>query len=149
MEYRDLLSLAIKLAVDAHGATIGKDGTPYILHPLRLMARAEGYRHQIVAVLHDTVEDTDLTLDKLREHGFPDEIISAVDALSRKEEETYEAFIDRIAENPLATSVKLLDLYDNIDATRLPELGDKELQRIAKYHRAIVRLKKRTTVDTP
>ena len=141
MEYRDLLPVAIRLAVEAHGATLGKDGTPYILHPLRLMTRAQGYAEQIVAVLHDTVEDTDLTLEQLREKGFPDEIIAAVDALSRAESESYEAFIERIAQNPLATSVKLLDLYDNIDATRLPELGDKELQRLAKYHRAILRLK--------
>ncbi len=141
MEYRDLLPLAIHLAVEAHGATIGKDGTPYILHPLRLMTRANGYAEQIVAVLHDTVEDTYLNCDLLREEGFPDEILDAVDALTREDGETYEAFIDRIAENPLATSVKLLDLHDNIDATRLPELGEKELQRIAKYHRAIIRLK--------
>lgn len=141
MEYRDLLPIAIHLAVEAHGATIGKDGTPYILHPLRLMVHANGYAEQIVAVLHDTVEDTYLNRDLLREEGFPEEILNAVDALTHEESETYETFIDRIAENPLATSVKLLDLYDNIDATRLPELGDKELQRIAKYHRAIIRLK--------
>ncbi|MBC7808371.1 MAG: GTP pyrophosphokinase [Akkermansiaceae bacterium] len=145
MEYRDLLPIAIHLAVEAHGATIGKDGTPYILHPLRLMTRANGYAEQIVAVLHDTVEDTYLNLDILREEGFPKEIRNAVGALTRKDGETYEEFIERIAENPLATAVKLLDLYDNIDATRLPELGDKELQRIAKYHRAIVRLKAITT----
>ena len=94
----------------------------------------------IVSVLHDTVEDTPFTLDAVRKAGFPDEIVDALDALTKRQGEDYEAFIERIAQNPLATRVKLLDLYDNIDVTRLPELGEWELKRTVKYHRAIRRL---------
>lgn len=141
MDYRFLLPKAIEIAAKAHGTVINKDGTPYILHPLRLMMNAEGYPEKIVAILHDTIEDTPLTLEALAEEGFPPEIIDALVAVTKQEGEEYDAFIERIALNPLAVKVKLLDLYDNIDVTRLPELGESDLLRTAKYHRAIRRLK--------
>lgn len=141
MEYRDLLPVAFALAVQAHGGTLNSDGTPYILHPLRLMMAARGYEEQIVAILHDTIEDTPLTREELRAAGFPQAILHALDALTKRAGEDYDAFIERIALNPLAALVKLLDLYDNIDVTRLPALGDWELKRTAKYHRAILRLR--------
>lgn len=140
MNYRDLLPTAIALAVQAHGGAIGRDGTPYILHPLRLMMKANGYAEQIVAVLHDAVEDTALTLQSLEDAGFPEEIVGAVGAVTKRPDEDYEAFIERIAADPLAARVKLLDLYDNIDLTRLAEVNEDDLRRAAKYHRAIVRL---------
>ena len=142
MNYRDLLPVAIALAVEAHGGTIGKDGMPYILHPLRLMMKADGYAEQIVAVLHDAVEDTALTLQELADRGFPEEIVSAIEAVTKKPGEDYEAFIERIAADPLAARVKLLDLYDNVDLTRLAEVGETDLQRVAKYHRTIARLER-------
>ena len=136
----EVLAMAVGMAAVSHAGTMNKDGTLYLLHPLRLMMKAKTIPEQIVAVLHDTIEDTDLTLDKLIEYEFPPEIIAALDALTKREGEDYKAFIERIALNPLAVKVKLLDLYDNIDVTRLPELGDWELKRTAKYHRAIKRL---------
>lgn len=145
-----LLPLALELAVKAHGTVINKDDTPYILHPLRLMMQCQNEDEQIVAILHDTLEDTELTMDEIREaglavntHGFTIDILDALDCLTKRDEEKddYEAFIRRIATNPLAIRVKLLDLYDNIDVTRLPELGDWELKRTAKYHKAIQFLK--------
>lgn len=140
MNYRDLLPPAIALAVRSHGGTIGKDGAPYILHPLRLMLKADGYAEQIVAVLHDAVEDTALTLQELTDKGFPEEIVDAVGAVTKRPGEGYEALIERIAADPLAARVKLLDLYDNIDLMRLAEVNEDDLQRAAKYHRAIARL---------
>jgi len=140
MGHRDLLPVAIALAVQAHGGGIGKDGTPYILHPLRLMMKADGYAEQTVAVLHDAVEDTLLTLRDLEDAGFPKETVGAIGAVTKRPGEDYEAFIERIAADPRAARVKLLDLHDNIDLTRLAEVGEADLQRAAKYHRAIVRL---------
>ena len=128
------------MAVDAHGGVIGKDGTPYILHPLRLMMQAEGYAEQITAILHDAVEDTPLTLTHLEEAGFPAEIVATVEAVTKRPGESYEAFIERIARNPLAVRVKRLDLRDNLNVMRLKELGEAELARIARYHRALRRL---------
>ncbi len=116
-------------------------------HPLRLMMKAEGYADKIVAVLHDTLEDTLLTAECLEDEGFPAEIINAIEAITKREGEDYETFIERIALNSLAVRVKLFDLYDNIDVTRLPELGDRELERAAKYHRAIKRLKQTFTSE--
>ena len=140
MEYRDLLPVALKMAVDAHGGVIGKDGTPYILHPLRLMMQAKDYAEQITAILHDAVEDTPLTLKHLEEAGFPSEIVAAIEAVTKRPDESYEAFIERIARNPLAVRVKRLDLRDNLNVMRLAELGEAELVRIARYHRALRRL---------
>ncbi len=133
---------AIEIAMRVHGTTVNKDGTLYIYHPLRLMMQAKGGAQKIVAVLHDTIEDTALTLDDLEGLGFPNVILEAISAITKMPGEDYEAFIERIADNHIATHVKLLDLYDNIDVTRLPELGEWELQRTAKYHRAIQRLKR-------
>ena len=148
VDYATLLPRAIELAAKAHGTTMNKDGTPYILHPLRLMMAADGYPAKIVAVLHDTIEDTPLTLSELLAEGFPVNILEALEDVTKREGEEYEAFIERIARNPLAVQVKLLDLYDNIDVTRLPELGDWELKRTAKYHRAILRLKETLKKET-
>ena len=147
MDYRLLLPRAIEMAAKEHGNVMNKDGSPYILHPLRLMMKAEGYADKIVAVLHDTLEDTLLTAGCLEDEGFPAEIINAIEAITKREGEDYETFIERIALNSLAVRVKLLDLYDNIDVTRLPELGDRELERAAKYHRAIKRLKQTFTSE--
>lgn len=147
MDYRFLLPKAIEMAAKEHGSVMNKDGSPYILHPLRLMMKAEGYADKIVAILHDTLEDTPLTVECLEDEGFPAEIINAIEAITKREGEDYEAFIERIALNSLAVRVKLLDLYDNIDVTRLPELGDRELERTAKYHRAIKRLKQTFTSE--
>ncbi len=141
MNENELLILAIRLAVEAHGYQMNKDGTPYILHPIRLMMAAENPTDKAVAILHDTIEDTDLTLDQLRAMNIPDKIINAVDCLTKRDGEEYEAFLYRLSFNPIAVRVKLLDLYDNIDVTRLPELGEWELKRTAKYHRAIRFLK--------
>ena len=141
MNENELLTLAIREAVKAHGDVMNKDGTPYILHPIRLMMAAHGPTDQAVAILHDTIEDTDLTLEKLTALGFPSYIVLAVDDLTKRSGEEYEDFLHRIWLNPIAVRVKLLDLYDNIDVTRLPELGEWELQRTAKYHRAIQFLK--------
>lgn len=135
------LDSAIVIAVNAHAGVINKDLTPYILHPIRLMQQAETNDEKIVAILHDTVEDTYVTLVDLKDKMFPQHIVDAVDALSKRVGETYEDAIERIALNPLATKIKLLDLYDNIDVTRLPVLGDWELKRTAKYHKAILRLR--------
>lgn len=135
------MPLAVEIAAKAHRGVTGKDGQPYILHPLRLMMRATTDDERIVAVLHDTVEDTDLSLDDLTRAGFPEQVVAAVGALTRRGGETYEEFIDRVALDPLASRVKLLDLYDNIDLTRLSAVGDSELARAARYHRAIRQLK--------
>ena len=130
------LEQAILLAVQAHQGQRDKVGGPYILHPLRVMGRVRSEIAMMAAILHDVVEDTPYTLDDLREAGYPDAVIAAVDCLTRRSDETYEAFIERIKPNPLACAVKIADLEDNMDIRRLNTLSEKDVERLKRYQRA-------------
>lgn len=129
---------AIALAARAHAEADQRErnGQPYILHPLRVMGRLDGGDERIVAVLHDTVEDTALTLGDIRAAGFGEGIVVALDAITRRADEDYFDFIERLAPNPIARRVKLADLADNLDLTRIPEPGPEDHERLAKYRRA-------------
>lgn len=131
-----LLGRAIAIAAVAHQHQLDKANAPYILHPLRMMLRGQTELEQMVAVLHDVVEDSDWTLDQLRTEGFPEEVILALDCLTRRAEESYDEFIDRVLTNPLATHVKQYDLEDNMTLTRMSTLTDRDLERLQRYHRA-------------
>ena len=124
---------AILLAAQAHRGQKDRAGAPYILHPLRVMLRLKTEEEMMVAVLHDVVEDSAFALADLERTGFPPHVVEAVDCLTRREGETYEAFIERIKPNSLARRVKLADLEDNLDIRRLPQLGEKDLARLQRY----------------
>jgi (p)ppGpp synthase/HD superfamily hydrolase len=106
---------AATVAARVHAKQLRKDGTPYIAHVMRVTIGCEGQVEKVVALLHDTVEDTDLTLDDLREIGFSEEVISGVDSMTRRPYESYAEFILRVKLNPVATKVKLADIEDNLD----------------------------------
>lgn len=128
---------AIALAVTAHRGQRDKAGRPYILHPLRLMmAVGPDEAVAMAAVLHDVVEDSDETLASLRERGFSEAVVRAVDHLTRREGETYEAFIERAAADPIARRVKRADLEDNMDVRRLEVVDERSAERLARYLRA-------------
>lgn len=135
-----LLARAITLAAQAHEAQRDKAGAPYILHPLRMMQRAQTDREKIVAVLHDVVEDSDWTLDGLAKEGFPPDIVAAIDCLTHREGESYDDAIERVLTAPLAMRVKFYDLEDNMTLSRLSALTDRDLERVRRYHRAHQRL---------
>jgi (p)ppGpp synthase/HD superfamily hydrolase len=136
-----MLDKAILIAAQAHLGQQDRVGRPYILHPLRMMLRFRSEKEMIVAVLHDVVEDSpDWDFERLRGEGFSEEIIEAVDRLTRREEETYEEFVERSGKNPLARRVKLADLQDNMDLTRLKNLSEQDQTRLARYHEAWRRL---------
>lgn len=131
------LEHAISLAVDAHKGQFDKAGQPYILHPLRVMLRLSGETEQIVGILHDVVEDSDTTLDDLRQMGYSEEIVTALDHVTRRDTETYEEFVQRSRQNPIARRVKQADLEDNMDVRRLSNSpSQQDLQRLARYRRA-------------
>jgi (p)ppGpp synthase/HD superfamily hydrolase len=110
---------------------------PFILHPVRVMLGVAPGLPQIVALLHDVVEDSPLTLDDLTDKGFDSAVVAAVDRLSHREGEAYEAYIERLAPDPLAREVKLADLADNLANNRaLPATPD-NLARIARYEDAL------------
>lgn len=123
-----LLSEAIQLATMVHDGQVDKAGKPYIFHPLRVMMAAEqlGDSAMIVAVLHDTIEDTDLKLSELVGH-YPDEVIEALDAISKRKGETLAAYYERVKKSRLAYLVKHLDITDNYDRIwRIEDTGTRE-----------------------
>ena len=138
-----LLERAIALAVEKHAGQTDRVGAPYILHPLRVMFRVEGDLDRTVAILHDVVEDTDVTFDDLRAMGFSEAVIAALDGVTRRDDETYEEFVERSAANPVSMRVKLADLEDNMDLRRLVQpLREKDLERLNRYRSAYARLKR-------
>ena len=127
---------AISLAVNAHQGQRDKAGQPYILHPLRVMFRLESDEARIVAILHDVLEDTVITKEKLRELGYAEHLITALEHLAHREGEGYQDFITRAAQDPIARQVKLADLEDNMDVRRLSSMSQKDAERLAKYCKA-------------
>jgi (p)ppGpp synthase/HD superfamily hydrolase len=137
------LSRAIILAVEAHGEQVDKAGVLFVLHPLRVMDRMRtitpppGVTNEdlmIAGVLHDTVEDTPLTLARIQEE-FGEIVTGIVDGVTRREDEVYQdGFIVRCAENPGAVLVKLADIDDNL--SRLDHLPESEQGISKRYHRA-------------
>ena len=136
-----MLEKALILAAKAHTGQVDKGGAPYILHPIRVMLACEGEKEKIVALLHDTLEDTALTAADLRREGFPAEIVQAVLCLTRRQGEDYMAYIARVCENPLAAEVKYADLQDNLDLSRIPNPTEKDFARIRKYEQAVQRMR--------
>ena len=135
------LERAIEIATEAHKGQFDKAGHDYIHHPLRVMAAGKSTEEKIVGVLHDVVEDTDWTFERLAEEGFSSEVIEALRCVTKlSESEPYDKFIARIKANPLAVAVKLNDLSDNMDIRRLEELTEKDFKRLQKYHRAYKQL---------
>ena len=132
------LERAIVIAAEAHAGRTDKAGAPYILHPLRMMMDLTSAEERIVAVLHDVCEDCPgWTFERLRGEGFSEEILAALDSVTKRKGEPYEDFALRAAANPIGRRVKLADLRDNSDLSRITTPSVKDHQRIAKYARAI------------
>ncbi len=127
---------AIQIAAEAHNGQKDKAGAAYILHPLRMMMRMKTEAEMITAILHDVVEDTDWTIEKLREKGFSKEVLEAVECVTNREGESYETFIERAGKNSIARQVKIADLEDNMNIQRIGEIKPKDLQRLEKYHKS-------------
>jgi (p)ppGpp synthase/HD superfamily hydrolase len=132
------LETAIAIAAEAHKGQRDKGGQPYILHPLRVMMKLKTENERIVAVLHDVLEDTPITEDDLRQRGFSSAIIEALRCLTREADEPYEAFIRRVKRNPLASAVKVHDMTDNMDLSRIPAPKDEDFKRVEKYRAALL-----------
>jgi len=134
------LERAIELAVTAYAGQTDKAGATYIRHPLRVMQQMNTEQERIAAVLHDVVEDASYTLDDI-EDEFGATIRDAVDALTKRDDESYQEFAARAATNDIARTVKIADIEDNMDLTRLSELDDELLDKQAEYHEAWQRLR--------
>lgn len=138
-----LIELALTLALQTHRGQRDKHGAAYILHPLRVGLRARNDIEMIAGFLHDAVEDSPdhgeqaVTLDSLREMGFPEDVVVIVDHLSKRkidgEDEPWSVYLDRVMQNEAAMHLKLLDLEQNMDTTRISHFNSRDAERIARY----------------
>ncbi len=148
-EKMPVLEKAIRIAVEAHEGQESKDGRPYVLHPLRLMLAMDTELEMAAAVLHDVVEDTGWTLERLAAAGLPPELLEAVDCLTHRRGTSFAAYVRRAAAHPIARRVKLADLEDNMDLRRLPQVGARDQVRVRRYHDAWRRLREQASSLPP
>jgi (p)ppGpp synthase/HD superfamily hydrolase len=127
------LERSIQIAAKAHAGQLDKAGQPYILHPLRVMLHMKSEQERIVAVLHDVIEDTSVTLAQLAAEGFSAIVIDAVRALTKLPWESRLKTAARASRNPIALAVKLADNSDNMDMSRIPQPTAKDMARLEEY----------------
>lgn len=130
------LEKSLQIAIQAYTGQKDKAGKTYILHPLRIMAKMSTENEMAVALLHDVIEDSDISAHDLLNEGIPQNIVEAVVLLTRNSDENYSDFILKLANNPLAAKIKKADIEDNINILRLNKLGSSDFDRIRKYHEA-------------
>ena len=135
------LERAIAIAAEAHAGQRDKGGAPYVLHPLRVMLRLDAEADRIAGVLHDVVEDSPWTLDDLRAEGFSEAVVRALDHLTRREGESYEAFVRRASTDPIGARVKAADLEENMDLGRIPAPTARDRARLMRYEQALAVLR--------
>lgn len=133
------LKRAIEIATEAHGSAVDKAGAPYIEHPLKVMAAVEGDEAKIVAVLHDVVEDCNppWSFEKLRAEGFSEVVLKGLDAVTARKGEDYTDFVRRACADPIGKMVKIADLRDNMDLSRISNPTAKDFARLEKYRVAL------------
>ena len=141
MIYTDMTKKALRLCFDVHKEQVDKSGLPYVFHPFHLAEQMETEETTVVALLHDVVEDSDLTLEDLRQMGFSDTVIAALALLTHDPAVEYMDYVRAIKDNPIARAVKLADLRHNSDLTRLDTVDEKALARREKYLQAMALLK--------
>lgn len=137
MIYTPMTKIALKLCFEAHKDQTDKSGMPYVFHPFHLAEQMMDERTTVVALLHDVIEDTEYTLEDLRNMGFSEDILSAIALLTHADGVPYMEYVARIKSNPIAKTVKLADLRHNSDMSRLDIVTDYDRQRAEKYKRAI------------
>jgi (p)ppGpp synthase/HD superfamily hydrolase len=132
-QHMTTLERAIEIAASAHAGQLDKAGQPYILHPLKVMLRVQSLHERMAAVLHDIVEDTAVSVEMLREAGFPSEVLFAISALTKLSGETRIDAAARAAADPIARAVKLADNAENMDLSRIPNPTEKDFARLREY----------------
>ena len=133
----DFIKKAYKIAVEAHEGQIDKGGNPYINHPLAVAKLVKTEIEKTVALLHDVVEDTSITLQDLKKSGFSRAVIDAVDCITKRESESLSSYLARVKSNSVATIVKIADLTHNSDISRIPTPSPKDYDRLKRYKREL------------
>ena len=137
MIYTDATKKAMQIAYEKHKNQVDKSGVPYIFNPIHVAEQMDDEKSTIVALLHDVVEDTDVTIDNLLNEGFTEEIVSAIKDMTKLKNEDYFEYLCRVKNNNISKKVKLADLRHNSDLSRLNIITDEDLKRIEKYRKAI------------
>ena len=140
MIYTELTKKAMKLCFEVHKDQCDKSGIPYIFHPIHLAEQMNDEYTTVVALLHDVMEDSSVTLEDLRDMGYPEAVLDALVLMTHKEGVPYMDYVLAIKPNAIAKKVKLADLRHNSDTTRLNEINEKALARVEKYRQAIALL---------
>ena len=140
MIYTPMTKKAMKLCFSAHRDQVDKSGLPYVFHPFHLAEQMEDEDTTIVALLHDVVEDTEVTFADLAQMGFSQPVIGAIQAMTHAKGVPYLEYVARMKDNPIARRVKLADLRHNSDLSRLDQVDEKALERVKKYQAAIALL---------
>lgn len=131
-----MIEEALKMMLEAHKGQTDRSGKPYVLHPLTVMSYLETDVEKVVALLHDVVEDTYVTLDDVRQ-VFGDTVAEAVDLLTHKIGDSYTKYVEGLAHNPIARRVKMADLKHNMDITRIPYPTQRDFDRVRKYEKKL------------
>jgi len=137
MIYTDMTKKAMKLAYAAHKGQLDKGGTPYIFHPIHIAEQMDDEETTIVALLHDVVEDTEITLDRIRQEGFAQNVVEAIALMTHDSSISYLDYVRSLKNNSIAAAVKLADLKHNSDRSRLATVDGEAAKRLDKYKQAI------------
>lgn len=140
MIYTKMTKKALNLCFEAHKDQLDKSGVPYVFHPFHLAEQMKDEQTTIVALLHDVVEDSDITIEDLKEEGFDNKVLEAIILLTHGKDVKYEYYVLKIKENPIARAVKIADLKHNSDLSRMENVDQKVLERREKYLKALALL---------
>ena len=144
MLYTPMTKKAMRICFAAHKDQVDKSDIPYVFHPIHLAEEMETEETITAALLHDVVEDTEITLDQLREEGFSPAVVEAVDLLTHRKGVSYYDYLAEISKNPIAREVKMADLRHNSDITRLDKPGPRDLERAMGYIDSMTTLRRLT-----
>ena len=137
MIYTEMTKKAALMAFKAHEGVYDKSGFPYVMHPLHVAESMTSEDACVVALLHDVVEDTDISFDDLEREGFTKTQLDAIKLLTHDENVPYLDYVKKIKENPIAREVKISDITHNSDNTRLKDITEKDIKRNEKYAKAL------------
>lgn len=137
MIYTSLTKKALKLCFEAHKDQVDKTGMPYVFHPFHLAEQMDNEITTVCALLHDVIEDTEITLEMLGQMGFPQEVLNVLNLLTHEKSVPYMDYVKNISTHPVAKKVKIADLKHNSDITRLDFVDERTMKRNQKYQEAL------------
>ena len=132
-----MIDISLAIARKAHAGQVDKAGVDYIQHPLYVASQVKTEQEKAVALLHDVLEDSDITAADLLAYGLSNEVVTAVQTLTKKKGQSYQDYLEKVKSNNLARVVKLADLKHNSDLSRLKTVSNTDYERVKKYKNAI------------